>query len=265
MPTDRRTVLRRLAGLGAGVRELILVGVLYVGYTSSRLLADNDEGPAIHRAKELLGIERAIELDWEHAANAFFVRHETIGLLSCYWYSTAHYIVTAVVLAWLYFKGPGAYLPARRALVVATLFALAFYLMLPTAPPRFIHGYADVLSLHSSQGWWGSDASAPRGLGHLTNELAAFPSLHAGWSLWCALVLQRNARLRVVKVLGWCGAFITAAAVVGTANHWVLDVLVGWMVVFGGVVAVSAFTPRLVVPSPVEAPLGTEARTEAMS
>jgi len=265
VPTDRRILLRRLAGVGAGVRELILVGVLYVGYTSSRLLASSAEAPAVHRAKVLLRIERAIELDWEHAANAFFVRHETLGLLSCYWYSTAHYILTAVVLAWLFFKGPRAYLPARRALVVATLFALALYLMLPTAPPRFMPGYADVLSLHSSQGWWGADASAPRGLGHLTNELAAFPSLHAGWSLWCALVLQRNARLRTVKVLGWCGAFVTAAVVIGTANHWVLDVLVGWMVVFGGVVAVSAFTPRLVATSSVETSVQTEARTEAVS
>jgi membrane-associated phospholipid phosphatase len=131
--------------------------------------------------------------------------------------------------------------------------------MLPTAPPRMIEGYVDVLNLHSSQGWWGADASAPRGLGHLTNELAAFPSLHAGWSLWCAIMLQRHARHRIIRIFGWAGAFITAAVVIGTANHWVLDVLVGWMVVLGGVVAVAAFTPRLRVASPVEAPLGTEA------
>lgn len=258
MPTDRRTVLRRLAGLGAGVRELILVAVLYVAYTSSRLLASNAQAPAVHRAKVLLRIERAVELDWEHAVNQFFVRHDTIGLLSCYWYSTAHYILTTVVLVWLYFKGRDAYLPARRALAVGTVLALALYLMLPTAPPRFIHGYVDVLAIHSSQGWWGADASAPRGMGDLTNQLAAFPSLHCGWSLWCALMLHRNVRSRIIKTLGWLGAGLTAVVVVGTGNHWMLDVLVGWMVVIGGVVAVSAFTPTLPVASPVEAPLGRE-------
>jgi hypothetical protein len=258
--SDRRTLLRRLAGVGAGARELVLIAILYVAYTSSRLLASNAQDPAVHRAKVLLRIERSIELDWEHAFNSFFMHHDLIGLLACYWYSTAHYIVTTVVLVWLYFKGRHAYIPARRALVVSTLFALAFYLMLPTAPPRMLEGYTDVLSMHSAQGWWGSDASAPRGMGHLTNELAAFPSLHAGWSLWCALVLQRNARFRITKILGWAGAITTAVVVVGTANHWVLDVLVGWMVVLGGVVAVAAFTPRLHVASPAETKLGTEAR-----
>jgi hypothetical protein len=250
--------------VGAGVRELILVAILYVAYTSSRLLASNAEEPAIHRAKVLLRIERAIELDWEHAINNFFVHHDLIGLLACYWYSTAHYIVTTVVLVWLYFKGRHAYIPARRALVVATVLALAFYLMLPTAPPRMLDHYVDVLSMHSDQGWWGADASAPRGMGHLTNELAAFPSLHAGWSLWCALVLQRNARFRATKILGWAGAFITAIVVIGTANHWVLDVVVGWMVVIAGVVAVAAFTPRLHLASSSEATLGTEARQLTM-
>jgi membrane-associated phospholipid phosphatase len=246
--------------VGAGVRELILIAVLYVAYTSSRLLASNAQDPAMHRAKVLLRIERAIELDWEHAINAFFARHDLLGLLSCYWYSTAHYIVTPAVLIWLYFKGRHAYIPARRALVVATLIALALYLMLPTAPPRMMDHYVDVLAQHSDQGWWGADASAPRGMGHLTNELAAFPSLHAGWSLWCALALHRHARYKVIKVLGWAGALTTAIVVIGTANHWMLDVVVGWMVVIAGFVAVASFTPRLHLASSTETKLGTEAR-----
>ena len=73
-------------------------------------------------------------------------------------------------------------------------------MLMPTAPPRFIGGYVDVLSLHAADGWWGADASAPRGLGGLTNELAAFPSLHAGWSLWVALALQVYATRKWVRV-----------------------------------------------------------------
>lgn len=245
--------------MGAGVRELVLIAVLYIAYDSSRLLASSAEGPALHRAKVLRTIERAISLDWEGPINRFFVHHDVVGLLGCYWYSTAHYILTTVVLVWLYFKGRDAYLPARRALLCATVLALALYLMLPTAPPRMLHGYVDVLALHADQGWWGGDASAPRGMGQYTNQLAAFPSLHAGWSLWCAIMLQRHARLRVVQVVGWAGAAITALVVIGTANHWVLDVIVGWMVVIAGVVAVAAFTPRLQLASSPEAPLGTEA------
>ncbi len=237
-----RTWWQRLAGVRAGVREAVLIAALYVGYTSSRLLASNDEEQAVHRAKVLLKIEHAVDLDWEHGVNQFFLHHDVIGLLGCYWYSTAHYIVTLVVLIWLYSRGRSTYLPARRALVIATVLALCLYLMLPTAPPRFMSGYVDILSIHANQGWWGSDASAPRGMGDLTNALAAFPSLHAGWSLWVALVLHKSGKYRVVRILGWAHALITAAVVVGTANHWVLDVLVGWMVILVGYVAVSAFT-----------------------
>src|SRR6476620_11047212 len=135
------------------------------------------------------------------------------------------------------------YVPARRALAIATILGLVAYLLLPTAPPRFIQGYVDVLSLHAADGWWSTDASAPRGLGHLTNELAAFPSLHAGWALWVAIAIQEVTRNRVLRTLGWAHAVITATVIVGTGNHWTLDVIVGWLVVLVGCVAVAPFTP----------------------
>ena len=91
-----------------------------------------------------------------------------------------------------------------------------------------------MLSLHAADGWWGADASAPRGLGGLTNELAAFPSLHAGWSLWVALALQVYATRKWVRVLGWTYAVGTAIVIVGTGNHWVIDALVGWLVILLG-------------------------------
>jgi hypothetical protein len=197
----------------------------------------------MHRARELVRFERYVGLDWEQPINAFFVRHDTLGLFASYWYSTAHYIVTLVVLVWLYLRHRSHYVTLRRALVVATLLALGLYLLLPTAPPRFVGGFVDVLNLHSAQGWWGADASAPRGLGHLTNELAAFPSLHAGWSLWVAIAICEITRNRALRALGWAHALITAAVIVGTANHWTLDVVVGWLVVLVGCVAVAPFTP----------------------
>jgi len=143
-------------------------------------------------------------------------------------------VVTGIALVWLYRLGPQRYLPGRRALVLATVLGLVMYLLLPTAPPRFVDGYVDVLSLHAADGWWGGEASAPRGLGGLTNQLAAFPSLHAGWSLWVAVVVQRHSRSVVLRVLGWTHATITAVVIVGTGNHWVVDALVGWLVVLAG-------------------------------
>ncbi len=214
-----------------GVREIGLIGILYLFYCVTRTFAEDGLGPAQDRALDLHHLEKVLQFDWELPINTWFVHHPWAAVPACYWYAAAHYVVTLVVLVGLYRRGAAHYTPARWALVVASLIALACYLLLPTAPPRLTGGYVDVMSLHSADGWWGADASAPKGMGNLTNELAAFPSLHAGWSLWVALVVRRNTSNPWLRGLAWTYAALTALVVVGTGNHWILDVLVGWALV----------------------------------
>jgi PAP2 superfamily len=225
-------------GWRAAVVEMFIILSLYVVYSGSRLFASDALRPAQGRAAELLDIESALHLSWEGTINQVFVVSRGLSLFGSFWYATAHYVVTAVVLVWLYRRGHDVYVPARRALLVATIIALVAYLLLPTAPPRLFGGYADVLALTSGDGWWGGDASAPKGLGGLTNQLAAFPSLHAGWALWVAIVLQRHAPAGRwggwMRIGGWLHAAITGLVVVGTGNHWVADVLIGWLVIWLG-------------------------------
>ncbi|MDH2414720.1 phosphatase PAP2 family protein [Nocardioides sp. CER19] len=238
-----RALHARRSGIFAGLLEIFLIFALWTSYTLSRLLASDDMSSAMHRAREIVKLERYVRLDWEGPINRFFVDHDGLGLFGSYWYSAAHYIVTPAVLLWVYLSHRSQYVTLRRALLVATVLALGLYLMLPTAPPRFVGGFVDVLNLHASQGWWGADASAPRGLGQFTNELAAFPSLHAGWSLWVAIAIHEVTRNRVLRTLGWTHAALTAVVIIGTGNHWMFDVIVGWIVVLVGCVAVAPFTP----------------------
>jgi PAP2 superfamily len=215
-----------------GVREIALIGGLYIFYCITRTFAEDGLGTAQDRAGDLFHLERVLHLNWEHAINNWFVVHSWAAVPACYWYAAAHYVITLTVLVWLFRKGPAHYSPARWALVTSCVIALACYLLLPTAPPRLVSGgYVDVLSLHSGAGWWGADASAPKGMGQLTNELAAFPSLHAGWALWVALVVRRNTHNSWLRGLAWAHALVTAAVVIGTGNHWILDVFVGWALV----------------------------------
>lgn len=226
------------------VLEVSLLAVLYVGYSASRLLASNDRAEALDRARALLGLEQTWHLDVERALNSWLVQHDLLAVASSYWYATTHYLVTAAVLIWLFVRRPGLYPRARTALVVASLAGLACYLAMPTAPPRFVEGYSDVLALHSQAGWWGGDASAPKGLGDITNQLAAFPSLHAGWALWVAIVVAHAGVHRAWRVAGVVYALVTAFVVVGTGNHWVLDVVGGWAVVAAAWVVVEIVVHR---------------------
>ncbi|NNG38410.1 phosphatase PAP2 family protein [Flexivirga sp. ID2601S] len=212
------------------IRELLLVAALYVAYTGSRLLASDRLDVAVGRAADLLHVETVLDLDLEQSLNELFVEHDWLGLFGSYWYATAHYVVTLAVLGWLFARHREVYRRARNALALATFVALGFYLTMPTAPPRMA-GLTDVLSVHSDDGWWGGDASAPRAFAGSTNELAAFPSMHAGWALWVALAVAAVSGAWWLRTLGFAYAAVTALVVVGTANHWVLDVLVGWVIV----------------------------------
>ncbi len=244
---DDRLAARTLPALPRrGLVELGLLALLYVAYSSTRLVADDAVGPATDRAAALLDLERALGLAWERPLNDLFASVDLLGVAGSYWYATAHYVVTAGFLVWLYRRGPATYVPARRALLIATVAGLAFYLLVPMAPPRLMPEYVDVLDLHASAGWWGAEASAPRGLGGLTNQLAAFPSLHAGWALWVALAVRSATTDRTARALGWAHAVVTAVVIVGTGNHWVLDAVVGWLLV-GGALAVAS---RPVSPDP---------------
>ena len=239
-----------------GLREVALLLVLYTGYSASRLLAGDDVAQARSHARALLWLEDLVGLDIEHALNDLVASHEVVGVAASYHYATAHYLVTAAVLAWLYVRRRSVYLAGRQALVVATLVGLGCYLLLPVAPPRLAaSGYVDVLREHSSAGWWGGDASAPRGLGGLTNELAAMPSLHAGWALWVALVVAAAGAGAVWRLLASAHVLVTALVVVGTGNHWVLDVGVGWLVVLA-----AAGHAQLLRP-----PAGTSSRDDVLA
>jgi hypothetical protein len=230
-----------LPAIGRAGVEVTLIGVLYIFYCVTRTFASTAFAPARGHALDILTFEKGWRLDLESWLNDQFFQHDWLGVFGSFWYATTHYFVTLVVLIWLYRRNALQYVTARRALVLASLVGLTFYLLMPTAPPRLVDsGFHDILSLHSNIGWWSQNGSAPKGLGNITNELAAFPSLHAGWSLWVAIVLVRAGVPKFVQILGFAYAATMAIVIVGTANHWVLDAVVGWLVVlmaFGATIA----------------------------
>lgn len=209
-----------------------MLALVYFAYSMVRLMADGSLAPAVGVAHTLLRIERVLGIDVEEGFNQIVASSQLLSLGSSFWYASAHFVVTAAVLLALYLRRPGYYAHLRFILVLATVFALVIYLAVPTAPPRLAGApYIDVLAQTADHGWWGAQVSVPGGWGSHTNELAALPSMHAGWSIWVALVALWVPCRRVWKVAAVAYALTTAAVVIGTANHWTIDVLAGWAVV----------------------------------
>lgn len=233
------------AGKRRGLRELALVVALYAVYDLSRALVQGRRSNAFGNAAQLLHLERIGGIAWEQAVNGLVSAHRVLAVGSDYMYATLHYLVTPLVLAWLWRRHGNVYARARSTLMVATLIGLATLTLLPVAPPRMLDGFTDTMARYAQFGWWGTDASAPRGLGGFTNELAAMPSLHVAWALWCGWQLARHARRRYVRVLGALYPVLTGVVVVGTGNHYVLDV-VGGVAVIVVAGAATALVPRAV-------------------
>ncbi|NYD56400.1 hypothetical protein BKA08_000638 [Nocardioides marinisabuli] len=212
------------------LREVALLAVLYLGYTASRLLAADDLAAARRVAEHLFEVERVLGIAIEPVLNGWTATSVVVGVAASYWYTVTHYAVTALVLLGTWLWRPEAYRTARTVLVAATLTALACYLVVPVAPPRLVPGYVDVLAQTAAWGWWGESASAPRGLGSMTNQLAAMPSMHVGWAVWVALTLSRAVPTRWRPAV-WAYPLLTTLVVVMTGNHWLLDAVAGAAVV----------------------------------
>jgi hypothetical protein len=238
-PAAAALVGRPARRMPAAGREIGLLVLLWLGYTLARLLGDDDPGNAVGNAEALLEVERALHLDVELWANDALHAVPGLALASSFWYASLHYIVTTAVLVWAYRAAPALYRRARTALVVGSAAGLAGFIVVPMAPPRMLPGYVDTLATTSGSGWWAGQASAPDGMGSLTNQLAAMPSLHVGWAVWCAWVVLLLTRRRILRLLAVGYAVVTTVVVVVTANHWVLDAVAGAAVVALGV-AVSA-------------------------
>ncbi|WP_432120674.1 phosphatase PAP2 family protein [Streptomyces sp. S1] len=217
--------------------ELSLIGVVYAAYTGGRLLVRGDEASAVDHGLAILRLEGLLGIDAERPLNRLFTDVPALGVPADFAYATLHYLVTPAVLVWLFRRRPAHYRAARAWLMAATLLGLVGFTLLPTCPPRLLdaaHGFTDTMAHFSAYGWWGGEASAPRGLGGMTNQYAAMPSLHVGWALWCGVMLWRYGRTPLLKALGVAYPLLTTVVVMGTANHYLLDAVAGAAVMGAG-------------------------------
>ncbi|HET7312276.1 MAG TPA: phosphatase PAP2 family protein [Mycobacteriales bacterium] len=234
-PPRRR---RSLALLPARVRamrrpkwwqEIAFILICYWLYSLVRNAAPSHETSARERALSLMGLEHTLHIGFEQSLNSLVAGTSWLAYVCDYYYATLHFVVTISVLIWIYVKHPLRYRSIRSVLFATNLIALIGFWVYALAPPRMFasRGFTDtVVEFHT----WGSYASGD--LAKASNQFAAMPSLHIGWSLWCAIAIVALAERNWIRVLGALYPLATLFVVIGTANHYLLDVA-------GGVVAVA--------------------------
>ncbi|KAF4405504.1 DUF2029 domain-containing protein [Streptomyces lycii] len=213
------------------VLELLLIRVGYWVYSYIRSQAPDGRALAEGHGWQILDIEAALRIDIEHWFNQVVARTGWLEAGMNFYYTTFHFLVPLSLLGWMYLRRPVMYRWARTSLAVATLLALIGFWAYPLAPPRLMPGLGFIDTAHGPQDLSNPDFGALTGI---SNQYAAMPSLHVGWSLWCAVVVWRLAPAWWGKLLGVLYPVLTTAVIVGTANHYLLDAAGGAVVVAAG-------------------------------
>ena len=243
-------------------KEALIVVVFYGVYSLVRnlfgsALVSGSQVPveAFVNAVRMIRVERALGLYHEETIQDWFLPHENVIKFFNVWYGTAHFFVTLAVFIALFVKRPDVFALWRNALAAMTALAIIGFAFFPLMPPRLLDapcppdgygaaciehelrnyndaenfGYVDTIKEFG--GPWAFDRGAGRSL---SNQYAAMPSLHIGWSTWCVFAMYPLARRRWMRLSLLLYPAVTLVCIVVTGNHFWIDGVGGLLVFAGG-------------------------------
>ena len=217
-------------------KEALIAAVFYVIYSwtrnqfgSSQIAADGVPEQAFTNAERLIRLEAWMGLYHEQELQSWFLEFEWFIQFWNTFYGTAHFFVTIGVFALLFFRRKDVFPQWRNTLAAMTALAIIGFAFFPLMPPRLLdkpcpwpeEGLAMQPALHAAGSWGGEciesdlrgddgtfgfvDTLAEMGgpwsfdsetVAEISNQYAAMPSLHIGWSTWCALAVWPLLRRR---------------------------------------------------------------------
>ena len=152
-----------------------------------------------------------------------------IGNLSYVWF---HWPLLIAVLVALHLRDRERFLRLRTAMFWSGAVGLVLFALVPTAPPRFMPGFIGTVSDDARRHYLTYPLS-------WTNQFAALPSFHVGWTLIACLALAGMLGHVAGKAAALIPAVLVAASVVTTGNHYVIDSVLGAGIALGAFVLAS--------------------------
>jgi PAP2 superfamily len=241
-------------------KEAIIVAAFYMVYSwtrnqfgSNKIAADGIPDQAFTNAIRVIRWETAINLFHEQTVQAWFLPYKWFIQFWNTYYGTMHFIVTLGVFILLFKKRRDVFPQWRNTLAAMTALAIIGFAFFPLMPPRLLDepcpatdpssyggacietserppdgwGFVDTLSEYG--GPWSFDSDT---MASISNQYAAMPSMHIGWSTWCAVAVWPLLKRRWMKVLVALYPLATLFCIIVTANHFWLDG-VGGLLAFG--------------------------------
>jgi PAP2 superfamily len=209
------------------LRQLSLFATAYFAYRLVRGLVSSvgDANAAFAHARSLISIERGLHVFVEPSIQAWASGSHFVMVLASWLYVNAQGSITIAALLYLYLRHNRNFYFVRNMFLISMAIALIGYTVFPTAPPRFMPewGFIDSVSDFTPVNLSHTSAS----MSTLFNPYAAVPSMHVAFALMIGWPLALLARSSVARVLWIVYPFVMTFVIVVTANHFILDALLG--------------------------------------
>jgi hypothetical protein len=210
------------------LREAGLVSLAILAYFAIRNRTVGSPEDAFANAEWIVDMEEWLGIAWERGAQGAVVGSDVLVTLTNWVYIWGHWPVILSTAAVLYFLRRDRYYLLRNALFISGAIGFVLFALVPVAPPRLLElGLVDTVTDQSNA----YRALQPPGL---TNQYAALPSLHVGWNVVVGIVLLLTTTNLAVRAFAVASPIAMGFAVVATANHFVVDVAAGLVVVLVG-------------------------------
>ncbi|HET6642949.1 MAG TPA: phosphatase PAP2 family protein [Gaiellaceae bacterium] len=197
----------------SAAREGLLILLAALVYAAVRVFTEGNRAQAEANGRRILRLEQALHINSETALQSPVLAHEWLATLANWFYIWGFWPVLAGTALFLYTRHPAEYVLLRNAVFVSGLAGFLFFALLPVAPPRLVDpALVDTIREHTT---WYRTLSPLK----VTNQYAAMPSLHVGWSLLVGVAVARATRRWIGYAFAVLMPVAMALAVVVTANH----------------------------------------------
>ena len=276
------------------IMEVVYWGMIYSVYQAARgQLARHRTDQTVvdsrHHALQVVWLEQHMHFFWEKSIQQFVMQFPNLMWWLIRVYSYVHIPATITFLVSLYYYSisrnrsvpvwqeslvaASLYESRRRALSLCNLLSFVVFALWPCMPPRLLDNDAANNGIHDGSPHFGfidSVHAAKTGAvsfwnkRKFTNQLAAMPSMHFGYSLLIGLTIMMlplpydqqarssrspSRRLRLplgcciriprsvsplrlfLLIVGFSYPFTILVAIISTANHFILDAIAGAAIV----------------------------------
>jgi len=182
----------------------------------------------MQHALDLIRFEQRLGIDWEGAVQDGIVGSRLLVDAANAVYMYGHWPVIIVTGVLLFRHRRPHYYRLRNACLLSGMVGLVIFALYPVAPPRLTDLPLVDTVTRNAEGYRQLVPSA------LVNQYAAMPSFHAGWNVVLGIVVFQATTHWLLRGLAIVGPGAMVIAVVATANHYVIDVMVGIAIVLAG-------------------------------